>query len=119
MSMVKWFVSNGHPLKPEDIVSVSGYGKFRYDGMREQQKDGAVLPYRNIYNVFSNTRSCISTKIKQDDYFGGEFYEQTITAYTEKAQRQNLITRFSGKKILQNWRMQLKNWSFPVARSAL
>lgn len=52
----KMVVSNGHPLKPEDIVSVRGYGKFRYDGMAgTTKKDGAVLPYRNIYNVFSNT----------------------------------------------------------------
>ena len=28
-----------------------------------------------IYITYSQIRSCISTKIKQDDYFGGEFYD--------------------------------------------
>lgn len=36
----KMVVSNGHPLKPEDIVSVRGYGKFRYDGMAGTTKKG-------------------------------------------------------------------------------
>ena len=36
----KMVVSNGHTLKPEDIVSVRGYGKFRYDGMAGTTKKG-------------------------------------------------------------------------------
>lgn len=36
----KLTVSNGHPLKPDDIVSVRGYGKFRYEGILNTTKKG-------------------------------------------------------------------------------
>lgn len=36
----KMVVSNGHPLKQGDIVSVRGYGKFRYEGMGHTTKKG-------------------------------------------------------------------------------
>jgi len=36
----KMVVSNGHPLKEGDIVSVRGYGKFRYEGMGYTTKKG-------------------------------------------------------------------------------
>ena len=36
----KMVVSNGHPLKEGDIISVRGYGKFQYEGMGHTTKKG-------------------------------------------------------------------------------
>lgn len=36
----KMVVSNGHPLKEGDIISVRGYGKFQYEGMKYTTKKG-------------------------------------------------------------------------------
>lgn len=36
----KMVVSNGHTLKPGDIVTVRGYGKFRYENMKNITKKG-------------------------------------------------------------------------------
>lgn len=36
----KLVTSNGHPLKPEDVVSVRGYGKFRFMGTGGLTKKG-------------------------------------------------------------------------------
>ncbi|MBS6195301.1 MAG: RNA-binding protein [Clostridiales bacterium] len=36
----KMVVSNGHPLKPGDVVSVRGHGKFRYKAMENTTKKG-------------------------------------------------------------------------------
>lgn len=46
----KMAVSNGHPLKSGDIVSVRGYGKFRFDGEVSVTKKGryGVTVYRYI-----------------------------------------------------------------------
>lgn len=46
----KMVVSNGHPLKSGDTVSVRGYGKFRFDGETTVTKKGryGVTVYRYI-----------------------------------------------------------------------
>ena len=46
----KMTVSNGHPLKKGDIVSVRGYGKFRFDGEISTTKKGrlSVTVYRYV-----------------------------------------------------------------------
>lgn len=46
----KMTVSNGHPLKQGDIVSVRGYGKFRFDGEISTTKKGrlSVTVYRYV-----------------------------------------------------------------------
>lgn len=38
----KMTVSNGHPLKPGDVISVRGYGKFRYDSENGTTKKGKI-----------------------------------------------------------------------------
>lgn len=42
-------VSNGHPLKPGDIVSVRGYGKFRYEDTLTTTKKGRYSVVLNRY----------------------------------------------------------------------
>lgn len=45
----KMVVSNGHPLKPGDVVSVRGHGKFRYEGMENTTKKGRIYVVVNRY----------------------------------------------------------------------
>lgn len=45
----KMTVSNGHPLKPGDIVSVRGYGKFRYEDTMGTTKKGRCSVLLNRY----------------------------------------------------------------------
>lgn len=45
----KMAVSNGHPLKPGDVVSVRGYGKFRYEDLAGSTKKGRFSVIINRY----------------------------------------------------------------------
>lgn len=62
----KMVVSNGHPLKPEDIVSVVDMESSAMTEWREQQKRTVQCYRTEIYITYSQIRSCISTKIQQD-----------------------------------------------------
>lgn len=44
-------LSNGYPLKPQDIVTVRGYGKFRYEGMKATTKKGRCAVIINRYGA--------------------------------------------------------------------
>lgn len=45
----KMTTSNGHPLKPGDIVSVRGYGKFRYDSANGNTRKGRISVSVSLY----------------------------------------------------------------------
>lgn len=44
-------VSNGYPLKPQDIVTVRGYGKFKYEGVKNMTKKGRCAVIINRYGI--------------------------------------------------------------------